>query len=151
MKKLVFILLIACTSVQAQVLHPVKWAYGAKRTGKTEAVVFIKATIDDGWHIYSVDQKPGGPLKTSFEFSPSGDFEIVGNVSEPTPATRFEKVFNMNVNYFEHEVIFQQKVSLRQAQADKALVFVLGSVSFMCCNDHQCLAPETVNFSVPIK
>ncbi len=35
----------------AQIENPVKWAYAAKRTSPTEAIVFIKASIDNGWHI----------------------------------------------------------------------------------------------------
>ena len=32
----------------AQIESPVKWSYGAKRISPTEAVVFLKATIQDG-------------------------------------------------------------------------------------------------------
>jgi DsbC/DsbD-like thiol-disulfide interchange protein len=140
------LLCLLSSTAQTQILHPVKWSYGAKKLCKNKAVIFIKATIEDGWHIYSAYQKEGGPLKTSFEFT---GHELTGNISEPTPLSRFEKSFNMNVTYFEHEVIFQQKIKIRQAQADK--VVVVGTVSFMCCNDQKCLAPETVNFSIPIK
>ena len=62
------ITLMMGTALKAQILTPVHWSYAAKRTGKNEAVVFIKATIDDGWHIYSQTVKDGGPIKTSFTF-----------------------------------------------------------------------------------
>jgi hypothetical protein len=35
----------------AQIEDPVKWSYAAKKVSSTEAVVLIKATIEDGWHI----------------------------------------------------------------------------------------------------
>jgi hypothetical protein len=47
-----------------QVLSPVKWSYAAKKISQNEADIYLKATIDDGWHIYSTAQKDGGPIKT---------------------------------------------------------------------------------------
>lgn len=150
-KVLTVIILIVFGSIlpissKAQILHPVKWSYAAKITGPNEAVIFLKATIDQGWHIYSAYQKDGGPVKTSFTFSPSPDFEIVGPLSEPKPVTKYEDAFEMDVSYFENQVIFQQKVHLKSKQAT-----VKGSLKFMVCNDRQCLPPETIRFEIPIK
>jgi len=148
MKKLLILItvLMMSTGAFAQIESPVKWAYGAKRISPTEAVVFLKATIDDGWHIYSSNQKEGGPIKTSFEFTPSKDYVTVGKPSEPTPVTKFEKSFNMDVLYFENSVTFQQKVHLKTAGA----TVVKGKLEYMTCNDHKCLPPEDVDFSVEL-
>ncbi len=140
------IILMMGPALRAQILKPVKWSYAAKKTGKNEAVVFIKATIDDGWHIYSQTVKDGGPVKTSFTFSQSTAFILVGNTIEPTPMTRNEKVFKMDVSYFEKSVIFQQKIHLNSDQAT-----VKGTLEYMTCNDHQCLPPEDIDFSIAVK
>lgn len=79
------IILMMGSALKAQILTPVHWSYAAKRTGKNEAVVFLKATIDDGWHIYSQTVKDGGPVKTSFTFLPSTTYTFIGNTVEPTP------------------------------------------------------------------
>ena len=74
MKKIItttFVLLfIALATTRAQILTPVHWSYGAKKTGKNEAVIFIKATIDDGWHVYSQYVKDGGAHKKPRLLSP---------------------------------------------------------------------------------
>jgi DsbC/DsbD-like thiol-disulfide interchange protein len=140
------IMLLMMSAIKAQILTPVKWSYAAKRTGKNEAVVFLKATIDEGWHIYSQTVKDGGPVKTSFTFSPSTFHALVGNTIEPTPITRNEKVFNMDVSYFEKSVIFQQKISLKANQT-----IVKGALEYMTCNDKQCLPPEDIEFSIAVK
>lgn len=132
--------------VSAQILDPVKWSYAAKRTGKDEVVVFLKATIEDGWHIYSTRQKDGGPVKTSFIFSPGKDYVLVGKIMEPVPVTKFEKSFGMDVHYFERSVIFQQKVRLKKAQAE-----IKGKLEFMVCNDQKCLPPDERTFSISVK
>jgi hypothetical protein len=148
MKKITLLIamLSAGLSLKAQILEPVKWSYGCKSTGPNEAVLFIKATIDDGWHIYSVNQKDGGPVKTSFAFVPSGDYTLNGKVTEPKPITKYEKSFGINVNYFARSVIFQQKIRLTGAKA-----VVKGSLNFMVCNDEKCLPPEDVDFSIPVE
>lgn len=148
MKKLLVLITILMISASAfaQIESPVKWAYGAKRISSTEAVIFIRATIDDGWHIYSAYQKDGGPVKTAFTFTPSRDYALVGKVSEPTPLTKFEKAFGIDVTYFENTVTFQQKVHLKTSGA----AVIKGKLEYETCNDHKCLPPDDVDFSIPV-
>ena len=148
MKKLglLVVALMFAISVFSQIETPVKWSYAAKRISPTEAVIFLKATIQPGWHIYSQNVKPGGPIKTSFTFAPSKDFGLVGKTIEPKPATKFEKAFKMNVSYFDKEVVFQQKIKLRSANA----ATVKGKLEYMVCNNLKCLPPEEVNFTVAV-
>jgi thiol:disulfide interchange protein DsbD len=138
--------LVLSISVKAQIESPVKWSYAAKKLSSTEAVVFLRATIQDGWHIYSETVKDGGPIKTSFTFAPSKAYSLVGKTTEPTPLTKFESAFNMNVSYFEKSVTFQQKVKLKSANAS----VVKGTLEYMTCNNRKCLPPEDINFSIDL-
>ena len=131
---------------KAQVLTPVHWSYAAKKISATEAVVFLRATIDHGWHVYSQTVKNGGPVKTSITFHPSKDYQTIGTTAEPKPITRNEKVFKMDISFFEGSVTFQQKIKLKVNQA-----IVTGTLEYMTCNDHQCLPPDDIEFSIPVK
>ncbi len=149
MKKITFLLCAICLisiSAYSQILKPVTWSYAAKRTSPTTATLFIKATVDQGWHLYSQFVKDGGPVKTTFTFPSSGTYSLVGNTTEPKAVTKYESTFKMDVSYFEKSVIFQQKVKLKGKTAT-----VKGSVEFMVCDDKQCLPPEQVDFSIPVK
>ena len=148
MKKLLLIaaVLLINAGVYAQIEHPVTWSYGAKRISSTEAVVFLKATIQDGWHIYSLNVKDGGPIKTSFTFTPSKEYSLIGKTTEPAAITRSEKSFSMDVSFFEKSVTFQQKIKLKSANA----TIVKGTLEFMTCNDKKCLPPDDVEFSIPL-
>ena len=148
MKKLLLVVIVLGISIgaYAQIETPVKWSYAAKKISSTEAVVFLKATIDDKWHIYSQNVKDGGPIKTSFKFSPSKEYSLVGQTTEPTPLTKYESAFSMNVSYFEKSVIFQQKIKLKSPNAS----VVKGQLEYMTCNDKKCLPPEDVDFSIPL-
>ena len=140
------VILLSSLKGSAQILKPVKWSYGAKKISATEAVVFMKATIDGGWHLYSQTVEEGGPVKTTFTYAPSKDYTLNGKTQEPTPIVRMEPAFDMKVAFFEKSVIFQQKVKLNKQQ-----VTVKGSVEYMTCNDEKCLPPDTQEFSIPIK
>ncbi|MGM9478756.1 protein-disulfide reductase DsbD domain-containing protein [Pedobacter sp. GSP4] len=149
MKKTIFLFCTVCLinlTVYSQILKPVTWSYAAKKTGPNTATVFIKATVDQGWHLYSQFVKDGGPVKTTFTFPSSATYSLVGKTIEPKAITKFESTFKMDVSYFEKSVVFQQKIKLKGKTAT-----VKGSVEFMVCDDKQCLPPEQVDFSVPVK
>ncbi len=149
MKKAILILTLVFFSAVgafAQLESPVSWSYGYKKISKTEGIVLIKATIEDNWHLYSQNVKAGGPSKTSFSFAKSKDYVLVGKTAEPKPITKYEKVFRMDIGYFQDEVVFQQKVKL-----NKATTVVKGTVNFQLCDDKQCLPPSDVTFSIPVK
>jgi DsbC/DsbD-like thiol-disulfide interchange protein len=144
---LMLIALVAATlGASAQIESPVRWSYAAKKLNDKEAVVFLKATIQDGWHIYSLNVKDGGPIKTSFTFNPSKEYSLIGPATEPTAITRYEKAFSMDVSYFEKSVVFQQKIKLKSANAS----VVKGKVEYMTCNDKKCLPPDDLDFSIPL-
>ncbi|WP_316847812.1 protein-disulfide reductase DsbD domain-containing protein [Pedobacter psychrodurus] len=149
MKKITFLFCALCLiklSAYSQILKPVTWSYAAKRTSPTTATVFIKAAVDQGWHLYSQFVKDGGPVKTTFTFPSSAAYTLVGTTTEPKAITKYESTFKMDVSYFEKSVVFQQKIKLKGKTAA-----VKGSVEFMVCDDKQCLPPEQVDFSIPVK
>ncbi len=132
---------------QAQIEQPVTWSYAAKKINQNEAVVYIKASIQEGWHLYSQNIKPGGPVATAFTFTPAKTYSLLGKVKEPKAIVKEEKVFNMAVAYFENSAIFQQKIKLNS----KNPFVVKGKVEYMVCDDNQCLPTTEVEFSITVK
>lgn len=146
---LVLMVAVCCLSVSgfAQLQKPVKWSYAAKRLNANEGIVYFRGTIEKGWHIYSTVQADGGPRKTVFAFSAGKGYSLLGAVVEPKPIKKFEKVFDMDVLYFENTVTFSQKIKLKS----RAPFVFKGTLEYMACNDTQCLPPDEVAFSVPVK
>jgi len=140
-------ILVICTSVlQAQMQTPIKWSYAAKKLNAKEAILYLKADLNKGWHIYSMLPSEGGPVSTSFKFVASEDYSLFGEVLEPKPIKKRDKSFDMNLFYFEKSVIFQQKIELTEVET-----VVKGKVVFMACNDKMCLPPNEVSFEIPVK
>ncbi|WP_353134538.1 protein-disulfide reductase DsbD domain-containing protein [Pseudopedobacter sp.] len=147
MKNILAVLLVFfAIDTQAQILNPVKWSYASKKINDKEAVIFLKATIQPGWNIYSQYVEDGGPVPTSFKFVPAKAYSLTGKTIEPKPLSKFEKTFNMNVSYFHNSVVFQQKVKLNAKET-----VVKGTLEYMACNDKQCLPPKEVEFSIVVK
>jgi thiol:disulfide interchange protein DsbD len=147
MKKLYTLLLVLLVlQSQAQIENPVKWSYSAQKTGKNEANILIKADIQKGWHLYSQFIEDGGPIPTSFTFSPSKDFKLEGKVSEsPKAVTAFDPNFGMKIAWHETQVVFTQKI---KTTSDK---FTLkGVLEYMVCNNNKCLPPTEQEFSIPV-
>jgi uncharacterized protein YxeA len=65
---LVTVVMFAVTGAFAQIHKPVKWTVASKKLNNKKLLVYVKATIQDGWHIYSQNVKDGGPIPTSFQF-----------------------------------------------------------------------------------
>ena len=149
MKRTLFIILafvLFGSAVQAQIQTPIKWSYAANKLSTNEAIVYIKASIEKGWHIYSLNQIDGGPQKTTFSFTKDRNHTLVGKLNEPKPIKKFEEVFGMDVLYFENSVMFTQKVKLNAKNA-----VIKGKVTFMACTNKECLPPDEVEFSIPVK
>ena len=135
-------------NVNAQILDPVKWNFNSKKTSNCEYELTLKAKIDGKWHMYG--QKPygdDGPIPTSFHFTKSSNYDLIGKTSESKLIKKFEPVWNLELNFFEHEAIFIQKIKVK---SDKAFE-IKGNLEYMVCNESQCLPPTPVNFSFNIE
>lgn len=140
-----FWFLISGLSVFAQIENPVKWSFSAKNLNQDKVEISIRADIQPGWHVYSQFIEEGGPIPTSFTFNPSGDYSLIGKVTEsPKAISSFDNNFKMNIAWHEKQVIFKQVIKVNKATS------VTGSLEFMVCNDQKCLPPEEVEFNIPV-
>ena len=91
-------LLLTINSFQAkaQILHPVKWSFSLEQS-ESETTLLLKATIEKPWHLYSQDIGEGGPIPTSFKFTASDDYELIGKVVEPPAESFHDPNFDMDL------------------------------------------------------
>lgn len=148
MKKLLLpsILLLIASVGFAQSSKEVKWTYSAKKIADKKYEIHMMATIGGNYHMYS--QNGGdGPISTNFTFTKNPLMTLVGKPKEVGKmTTKYEEAFKSKVRYYEKEVDFVQVVQLK----GNAKTSLAGKVEFMVCNDHQCLPPADVDFSVNV-
>ncbi|MGB4398232.1 MAG: cytochrome c biogenesis protein CcdA [Daejeonella sp.] len=130
----------------AKIEDPVKWSFRSEKISATEFDLVITATIDNGWHVYSQFIEEGGPIPTSFKFTPSNAYKLKGAVSEsPKAVSAFDKNFDMQIAWHKDKVEFKQRIVL---SAQKTTV--VGMLEFMVCNDQKCLPPAEVEFQIAV-
>ncbi|MEM7785443.1 MAG: cytochrome c biogenesis protein CcdA [Planctomycetota bacterium] len=49
------------------------------KEGTRQGVLSLTADIQDGWHVFSITQQPGGPVKSQIDVEDSPDFWLIGN------------------------------------------------------------------------
>ncbi|HET8885529.1 MAG TPA: cytochrome c biogenesis protein CcdA [Salinimicrobium sp.] len=143
-----FILTFICfSSAFAQILEPVKWDSSIEKQNDSIYEITFTATIDAGWHLYSQeDYGEDGPLPTIFTFSENENFELMGKTTESDGVEMFDKVFEMDIKYFENMALFKQKVLVSNPEN----VVIEGEVEFMVCDDARCLPPGIYNFALAV-
>jgi len=151
MKKLISLLIITIFFTafgHAQIFKPVKWQTTTEKISESEFDLIVKATIDEGWHLYSQNVPENGPIPTSFSFKNiDGQFELIGKTTEGEGHEEFDNVFDMNIKYFENEVVFKQRI---QVLTD-AKISIHETLEFMVCDDTNCLPPTEVDIAFSIQ
>ncbi|MBO5592521.1 MAG: thioredoxin family protein [Prevotella sp.] len=141
MKKLltILILMVAVLTAEAQMQDPVHFRSELKRISDTEAELLFQATIDDGWHVYSTDLGKGGPISATFHADRMEGAQTVGTLkARGKEMKQFDKMFGMEVRYFEQTVTFVQKVRFTKPQYDISCY-----VEYGACSDQMCLPPSS--------
>ena len=141
-----FILLLTL-SLNAQVLDPVKWSFDQKHIDGNEFELIFKASIDEGWTIYSQYlTSDDGPVRTSF-FYDEGAFEKIGKTKEEGPKKEgYDKIFEMDVIKFYKKATFTQRVKVSDYSKP-----ITGYLEFMTCDATRCLPPTEVDFSFTLQ
>lgn len=143
--------LMVSTALFAQVVTPVKWKFSTdKVTVKNgdKVTVSFKATIDDGWHLYSNRIPENGPVPTSFTFNETKGVKKLGSIkTNKTPKSVYDESFAMNLEYFESGVTFSQQFEI----TDATNASIKGVVEFMTCDDQRCLPPSEEDFAFSYK
>ncbi|MDP4999904.1 MAG: protein-disulfide reductase DsbD family protein [Saprospiraceae bacterium] len=135
------------TQAYAQIFTPVQWSHTYQDLGNNEYLLVFKATIDEGWVVYS-QYLPSdeGPIPTSFVYEEGSHFSLIGpNEESGNKKESYDKFFDMSLIKFSGEGIFSQKVKVTDPTQP-----IKGYVEYMTCNDERCLPPTEEAFEIVI-
>ncbi len=143
MRKLIFILIAVLFTHQSfsQIFDPVKWEFEKVEISNNEYELKFTATIENGWHLYSQNIDEGGPIPTTFTFTPNEKIKFNNKVIEPSPLKEYDPNFDMELGWFENKVTFKQKIEILSSTA------LEGEVEFMVCDEEKCLPPKYISYS----
>lgn len=141
------IVLFSIQTVFSQI-EPVKWTAEVKKNSDTEYNLIYKADIEDHWHLYSQTLPEGGAIPTEFIYNEDAlknDFKLVGKAIESESITKFDKVFQMDLTYFDNAATFTQKIELKDSNISQ----IEAEISFQACDDARCIfESEIVTFNL---
>ena len=137
-----WLLMLAMTAA-AQMVEPVKTSAEMKMLNDTEAELLFRMTIADGWHVYS-PKVTGGPIAATFNAEKMTGAKTIGNLQcRGKEISKYDDMFKQEVQYFENNVTFVQKVQLTGGAYD-----IDCYVEYGACNDQMCLPPSEVPLKV---
>ena len=136
-------MMVSFISAFAQIQDPVQFKTELKKISETEAQIVFTGTIDAGWHVYSTELPEGGPISATFNTDKMEGLELDGKLTpQGKEIENYDKMFEMNVRYFEEKATFIQKLKITAAN-----YFIEGYLQYGSCNDENCLPPTDVEFS----
>jgi len=148
MRKGSLIILSVLLAVASHAQMPVSWHYTAKKIAPKTYEIHLKASIDEGWHLYAQSQSEnfiGTPTSILFSHHPllvfSGKPSEIGDLeikNEPTLGTEARQ--------YEGAVEFVQKVVVKA----EVKTNISGSIKYQVCTDERCMQPTELNFSVSL-
>jgi len=127
-------------ALQAQIMNPVHFSSELKMLSGDMAEIVFSATIDDGWHVYSTDLGNDGPISATFNAVKMEGVQTVGKLEPRGKETKkFDKMFGMELRFFEQKAAFVQKVRFTRPEYDIDCYLEYGA-----CSDEMCLPPSEV-------
>ena len=124
-------------AVQAQIVNPVHFTSQLKELKGGEGEIIFSATIDPGWHVYSTGLGDDGPISATFNAVKMEGVETVGKLqTRGKELKQYDKLFDMELRFFEGSVTFVQKVRFTKPDYDIDCYLEYGA-----CNDQTCLPP----------
>ena len=128
-------------------LKPVKWTLvggSAPRrivSGRTVPLT-LQAEIAKGWHIYSPNQKPGGPIPLRLELVGAADVIVRGIIKAPQPERTFDKNFGIETELYSGNPRFTIPVGVSGRSLAGLRKFQV-SARYQVCSETLCLPPRT--------
>ena len=132
--------MVSALVLHAQMIDPVHFTSELKTGKGAEAEIVFHATIDNGWHVYSTDIGKDGPIEATFNIVKMDGAELVGKLEPRGNVIRkMDKLFGMELKYFENEATFVQEIKFTKPQYDIDCYLEYGA-----CSDESCLPPSEV-------
>ncbi|MCR4854040.1 MAG: thioredoxin family protein [Prevotella sp.] len=142
-KSFVVSLLMLLAAIGASAQDPVHFTVSQKQVSPTELDVIFTGKIDAGWHVYSPGLPADGPISASVTTEKAEGAKASGKLqAKGKEISTFDKIFEMNLRYFENSVTFVQRYQLTGGKYQ-----VSGFLEYGTCNDQMCMPPGNVEFN----
>lgn len=142
--------LVAGVGAVAETKSPVQWQVKAAPHGAVKAgakfEVGVSGQIDDGWHVYAMEEPDGGPIATQVALA-DGDAANLLRVAEDKPHMVQDAAFNLQTGVHLKTVAYTLHLQAGTETGSRPLHVV---VRYQSCNENVCLPPRAETIEVPL-
>lgn len=136
-------------------LKPVRWSLveggGARTVAPGRSVeVTLQADIEKGWYIYSLTQKPGGPIALRIQLVDAADVALRGAIRAPKPVTKFDPNFGIETQLHRGKPKFTLAVGV-PAGSPTGKRQVQVAARYQACSETLCLPPRTEKLGLTLR
>ena len=117
--------------------------------GSVLVYVHIKATIDNGWHVYAPTQSGQGPTPLSVKVESSPLTSLASKIDGPVPEKSLDPNFGIETETYSGEPMLTVPIRV-SAEALKSGKPIDVKVRSQACSDKLCLPAKTTTLSVTI-
>ncbi|MFL2630054.1 MAG: protein-disulfide reductase DsbD family protein [Flavobacteriaceae bacterium] len=119
----------------SQIEEPVTWNSNIDKISDQNYLITIDAYIQNNWRLYSQNLPKGGPEPTEFIFKEKQGYESLRSFEESKSIKKYDKLFELDLNYFEKGASFSQEIKL----IDKNLEKIDVEINYQACDDRLCI------------
>ncbi|MBS9525514.1 thioredoxin family protein [Litoribacter alkaliphilus] len=127
--------LLLCVSFHsvAQMISPPTWTVELEQANPAageETRIIFKADIPENWYIYSNEFEDFGPIQIELDLEGSSGIERIGELKAVDPKTKYDDVWEGEVNYFDTKGEFFQTIRITDENAS-----IKGLLEYQMCSE----------------
>ncbi|UCJ08486.1 hypothetical protein KTO58_04670 [Chitinophaga pendula] len=130
----------------SQAKNPVKWHSDIKQINEGRFLLILRATVENGWHIYASSQ-PEGAISIPTHIELDNNIERIGVLKEIGKKEEQRISSDGLQYYYSGTVNFVQVIRLKE----KSIESVKCRVIYMACTEEECLPAKVYSFSISLK
>ena len=129
----------------AQVVNHVTWKYSTRQVSDNEVVLVFKATIENKWHLYGINDELN-PFVSTFE--KSDKYVLKGKIKQlGHPHKNYDELMAATREEFSGTATFEQTITVLSTENFK----VTGTLDYQACIDDGMCVMEAPEFEFSIK
>jgi thiol:disulfide interchange protein len=123
----------------------------APATDSLPALLAVTAEIQPGWHIYSITQPKGGPLRTQITVDEASGVKLLGDfIADPPAESHKDDIWgDLTVESHAGKVTWIAPIEL-PADADLKTLVIQGNINAQACDAANCLLPKKYPFEAKL-
>jgi hypothetical protein len=111
--------------------------------------ITVKGVVQDGWHVYGLEQLPEGPIPLLITLDTNAVAAADGAPTASQPIKIHDPSFNLDTQFYEKDFSVAAPVRIASGAASGPQQIPV-SVRFQSCNGPTCRPPKTVHLTATV-